>query len=113
VNLHPSYARTTDCTPLNITPRLRNSDRLTLVAIATLLLLIYCGRTELSREEQHEREIEAMIACQDELGRMLGLPVVALADWELGMVEHQGGDQYRVRNYLDVGCECASAACEL
>lgn len=68
-----------------------------------LLLLTCCGRTELSPEEQDERAIEAMIACQDELGRRLRVAVVALADWEPGMVSHRGGDRYHVESYVDAG----------
>lgn len=66
-----------------------------------LLLLIYCNRTELSPEDQDELAIEAMVACQDELGRRLRLPMIALADWEPDMVSHLGGDRYRVDSYVD------------
>lgn len=75
--------------------------------IAGLVLLVSCGRAELSPEAQDERSIEAMIACQDELGRSLRLSVVPLADWEPDMVEHRGGNRYRVKSYVDAGPDIA------
>jgi hypothetical protein len=75
-----------------------------LAAITLLLLLFYdFSRSTPSPEEQDERAIEAMIACQDEMGRRLRLAMVALADWEPGMVAHLGGDRYRVDSYVDAG----------
>ena len=51
--------------------------------------------------EQDERAIEALFACQDELGRRVSPDSLAVADWEPRMVEHRGGNQYRVNSYVD------------
>ena len=66
-----------------------------------LLLLVYCGRTELGSEEQDEREIEALIACQDEMARRLRLSPFAGGDWAPDVVTHLGGDRYRVDSFVD------------
>ena len=55
----------------------------------------------LTPEEQDERAAEALVACQSELGRRMSPVLLALAEWEPGMVEHRGGDRYRVNSYVD------------
>ena len=55
----------------------------------------------LAPEEQDERAAEALVACQNELGKRTSTVLLAPAEWEPGMVEHRGGDPYRVNSYVD------------
>ena len=66
-----------------------------------LLVLYYSSSCWLSPEEQDERAAEALVACQNELGKRMSPVVFALAEWEPGMVENRGGDRYRVNSYVD------------
>ena len=82
-------------------PRLRPRYRLVLLIAAALLVLYYSSSCWLSSEEQDERAAGALVACQNELGKRMSPALLALAEWEPGMVEHRGGDRYRVNSYVD------------
>ena len=64
-------------------------------------MLYYSSSCWLSPEQQDERAAGALVACQKELGRRMSPVLLALAEWEPGMVEHRGGDRYRVKSYVD------------
>ena len=81
--------------------RLRPWHRLALLIAAALLVLYYSSSCWLSREEQDERAAGALVACQNEIGRRMSPVLLGLADWEPAMVEHRGGDRYRVNSYVD------------
>ena len=81
--------------------RLRPGYRLVLLIAAALLVLYYSSSCWLSSEEQDCRAAGALVACQNELGKRMSPVLLALAEWEPGMVEHRGGDRYRVNSYVD------------
>ena len=64
-------------------------------------MLYYSSSCWLSPEEQDQRAAAALVACQSELCRRMSPVLLALAEWEPGVVEHRGGDRYRVNSYVD------------
>ena len=64
-------------------------------------MLYYSSTCWLSPEEQDYRAAGALVACQNELGKRMSPVLLALAEWEPGMVEHRRGDRYRVNSYVD------------
>ena len=75
--------------------------RLVLLIAAALLVLYYSRTCWLSPAEQDYRTAGALVACQSELGRRMSPVLFAPAEWKPGMVEHRGGDRYRVNSYAD------------
>ena len=81
--------------------RLRPGYRLVLLVAAALLVLYYSSTCWVSPEEQDYRAAGALVACQNELGKRMSPVLLALAEWEPGMVEHRGGHCYGVNSYVD------------